>query len=147
MPKKTDARTVPYCSAIIGDSQKTAKTPRRATAISIPIARAISLPSNHLTIDRETVTPPISVPQPKSAKPTQASFAEAGIAGQKLLKKLYPKPPALNAGLSAYSLIKAPITIREPDRRNVKRTPILSRMIPAKMRKKKNTLIKNSLPP
>ena len=54
-------------------------TPKRAKAISDPIARAISLPLNHFTIPRETMIPAISVPQPKSMKPMAASFAEAGI--------------------------------------------------------------------
>jgi hypothetical protein len=39
----------------------------------------------------------------------------------------------------------APITISEADSRPVKRMPILSRIIPAKMRKKQKTLRKYSL--
>ena len=40
----------------------------------------------------------------------------------------------------------APSTITEPERMAVKRTPILSRMMPAKMRKNTNTLRKGSEP-
>ena len=42
--------------------------------------------------------------------------------------------------VSAYQLITAPISITQPERSAVKRTPILSRMIPAKIRKKIKTL-------
>ena len=61
-----------------GESEKTAKTPTRAMAISSPMARAISLPSNHLAIAFETVMPAISIPHPKIMKPSDASLAEAG---------------------------------------------------------------------
>ena len=54
-------------------------TPRRANAISEPIANAISRPLNHLTIPRLTVIPAISTPQPKIMKPTAANLADAGI--------------------------------------------------------------------
>ena len=54
-------------------------TPRRANAISEPIANAISRPLNHLTIPRLTVIPPISAPQPNSMKPSAANLAEEGI--------------------------------------------------------------------
>ena len=54
-------------------------TPRRARAISEPIARAISLPLNHLTIPRLTVMPAISQPHPKIMKPQAANFADAGM--------------------------------------------------------------------
>ena len=54
-------------------------TPRRARAISEPIARAVSLPLNHLTIPRLTVIPAISHPHPNIIKPIAASLAEAGI--------------------------------------------------------------------
>jgi hypothetical protein len=54
-------------------------TPRRASAISEPIANAISRPLNHLTIPRETVIPAISQPQPKIMKPQAANLAEAGM--------------------------------------------------------------------
>ena len=46
----------------------------------------------------------------------------------------------MKLSLTAYHLMQAPISITAPERRAVKRTPILSRMIPAKMRKKTNTL-------
>ena len=41
--------------------------PIRAHAISSPIANAISLPLNHLTMIFDTVIPAISMPTPKSA--------------------------------------------------------------------------------
>ena len=54
-------------------------TPRRASAISEPIARAISRPLNHFTIPRLTVMPAISQPHPKIMKPQAANLADAGI--------------------------------------------------------------------
>lgn len=45
-----------------------------------------------------------------------------------------------NALLTAYQLIRPPQTITTPERMAVKRTPILSRMMPAKIRKKTKTL-------
>jgi len=62
-----------------GEPNITTATPTRAIAISTPIARAISLPLNHLTIPLETVIPAISTPQPNSMKPIADIFAEAGI--------------------------------------------------------------------
>ena len=58
-------------------------TPKRASAISEPIASAVSRPLNHFTIPRDTVMPAISQPQPKIMKPQAASLAEAGIPAQK----------------------------------------------------------------
>ena len=54
-------------------------TPKRAKAISEPMAKAVSRPLNHLTIPRDTVMPPISVPQPKIINPMAATLAEAGM--------------------------------------------------------------------
>ena len=54
-------------------------TPKRASAISDPMASAISRPLNHLTIPRDTVIPAISTPQPKIMKPIAANLADAGI--------------------------------------------------------------------
>ena len=65
--------------AMAGDANTTTATPKRAIAISIPMAKAISLPLNHFTIPRETVIPAISAPHPKIIKPMAESFAEAGI--------------------------------------------------------------------
>ena len=107
---------------------------------------------------RETVIPAISVPQPKIMKPMAASLAEAGIPSYhgvifhhasgrlsmlsiKVLKEL-----ASNESVTANQLRPAPITITMPDSTAVKRTPILSRMMPAKIRKKTNTLRKGSEP-
>ena len=54
-------------------------TPRRANAISDPMASAISWPLNHFTMPRETIMPAISTPQPKIIKPIAANLADAGI--------------------------------------------------------------------
>ena len=54
-------------------------TPRRASAISDPIANAISRPLNHFTIPLDTVMPAISQPHPKIMNPQAANFAEAGM--------------------------------------------------------------------
>ena len=70
-----------------GDKRNTANTPKRAIAISKPIANAISLPVNHFTIALETVIPAIYTPQPKMAKPAEANFALAGKEVQKEFKK------------------------------------------------------------
>ena len=77
---------IPPCSANTGDKRNTANTPKRAMAISIPIANAISLPLNHFTIPFDTVTPAISTPQPKIAKPIDAILADAGNEGQNELR-------------------------------------------------------------
>ena len=45
-----------------------------------------------------------------------------------------------NPSVSAYQLIVAPTSITAPESSAVKRTPILSRMIPANIRKKMKTL-------
>ena len=76
--KITGACTVSNFLDSQGEIHKAPATPRRATAISMPIASAIDLPLNHLTIARDTVTPAISVPQPKSMKPRQAQRAVGG---------------------------------------------------------------------
>ena len=54
-------------------------------AISSPIARAISLPSNHLAIVFETVMPAISIPHPNIMNPSDASLALAGNDTHQLL--------------------------------------------------------------
>ena len=76
--KITGASTVSNFLESQGETRKIIQTPKRASAISTPIARAISLPLNHLTIARDTVTPAISVPQPKIMNPRQASRAVGG---------------------------------------------------------------------
>ena len=80
-PKATerDTFTLPPNLAKKGEKIIQVATPRRASAISEPIASAISRPLNHFTTPRDTVMPPISAPQPKSIKPMAASLAEAGI--------------------------------------------------------------------
>ena len=51
----------------------------RAIAISNPMAKAISLPLNHLARAFETVVPAISQPQPNIIKPSDAILALAGM--------------------------------------------------------------------
>ena len=74
----TGATTVPKWLAMMGEMENMANTPTRAIAISRPIARAISLPLNHLAMAFDTVVPAISQPQPKSMKPKHAILALAG---------------------------------------------------------------------
>ena len=54
-------------------------TPKRANAISEPIAIAVSRPLNHFTIPRDTVIPAISTPQPNIINPIAATLADAGM--------------------------------------------------------------------
>ena len=80
-PKATERETsiCPPSFAKYGEKIMQVATPRRASAISEPMARAVSRPLNHFTIPRLTVMPAISAPQPKIMKPTAAIFADAGI--------------------------------------------------------------------
>ena len=121
---------------IIGESHIAPNTPSRAIAISKPIAKAISLPLNHLASILLTVVPAISAPHPKIMKPNIASLAEPGIAGHQALS--HSTVLASAQDIPKY-LIAAPITMSEAESRPVKRTPILSRIIPAIIRKP-NTL-------
>ena len=133
--KATGATTEPSnFVASHGESDRTAKTPRRAIAISSPMANAISLPSNHLAMARDTVIPAISQPQPKIMKPRQASFALPGIETHHELSHSF-MAEAWNQSLMATYLMAAPITMSDAERVPVKRMPILSRMIPATIRK------------
>ena len=52
----------------------------------------------------------------------------------------------MKLSLTAYHLMMAPTSITAPESTAVKRTPILSRMMPAKMRKNTNTLRNTSEP-
>ena len=80
-PKATERETSirPNILAMTGENIIHVATPKRANAISEPIARAISLPLNHFTIPRETVIPAISTPQPNIINPIADNLAEAGI--------------------------------------------------------------------
>ena len=80
-PKATERVTLmlPPSLAKKGEKIMQVATPRRAKAISEPIANAISRPLNHFTIPRETVIPAISQPHPKIMNPQAANLAEAGI--------------------------------------------------------------------
>ena len=128
---------------IIGAIHMTAKTPRRAMAISSPMARAISLPSNHLAMALETVVPAISHPHPKIMNPSEAILALPGNATHQLLSHAQ-RDVVWNQSEIPTNLIEAPITISDAESSPVNRIPILSRMIPAKIRKKTKTLRKYS---
>ena len=80
-PKATerDTLTSPPKLATRGENIMHVPTPRRASAISEPIAMAISRPLNHLTMPRLTVMPAISTPQPKIMKPMALNLADAGM--------------------------------------------------------------------
>ena len=121
-------------SLIIGESHIAAKTPKRAIAISRPMASAISLPLNHFARILLTVVPAISQPQPKIMNPNIASLALPGIEGHQALS--HSTVLASAQEIPQY-LIAAPITMRLALSKPVKRTPILSRMIPAIIRKPK----------
>ena len=128
---------------IIGASHITAKTPSRAMAISRPIASAISLPWNHLAMAFETVVPAISHPQPKIMKPSEAIFALPGNEVHQLSSQ--PQSCVVwNQSVMPTNLTVAPSTISPADSRPVKRMPILSRMMPANIRKNTNTFRKYS---
>lgn len=127
----------------IGASHITAKTPRRAMAISSPMARAISLPWNHLAMDFDTVVPAISQPQPKIMKPSEATLALPGKDTHQLSSQAQSSV-VWNHSEMPTSLMAAPATMSEAESMPVKRMPILSRMMPAKMRKKTKTLRKYS---
>ena len=128
---------------ISGDIHMTANTPRRAIDISTPMARAISLPSNHFAIAFDTVVPAISQPQPKIMKPNEAILALPGNDTHQLSSHSH-KAVLSNHSLTPTSLMDAPITIMDADSSPVKRMPILSRIMPANIRKKKNTFRKYS---
>ena len=74
-----ETSTLPPKVANMGEKIMHVATPSRASAISEPMASAISRPLNHLTMPRLTVIPAISTPQPKIMNPTALSFAEEGI--------------------------------------------------------------------
>lgn len=127
-----------------GERRNTANTPKRAIAISKPMARAISFPLNHFAIAFDTVTPPISTPHPKIMNPIEANLAVGGKLVQNESRNLYSPQSGENRSLIAYNFIEAPITIIAPDKIPVKRIPILSSIIPAKIRKNAKTLRKYS---
>ncbi len=77
-------------------------------------------------------------------KPKAASLALPGMAVHHDDSHWSKAVPA-NQSLMAYSLMQAPTNITDADSTPVKRTPILSRMIPAMMRKP-NTLSIYSAP-
>ena len=119
---------------MMGAIHITAKTPRRAMAISRPIARAISLPLNHLASTLDTLVPSISQPQPKIIKPSEAILALAGISTHQLSSQP-AKAVAWNHSLMPTNLMAAPSTIRPAESTPEKRTPSLSSMTPAMIRK------------
>ena len=78
--------------------------------------------------------PSISHPQPKIIKPRDASFALPGISTHQLPSQSQNAVP-WNQSLTAMNLISAPATISPAERIPEKRTPSLSRMTPAIIRK------------
>ena len=100
-----------------------------------PIANAISLPLNHFARILLTVVPAISQPQPNIIKPNIAIFAEPGIEVHHELSHTISLAPN-HSEIPTY-LIAAPSTISEAESSPVNRTPILSKMIPAKIKKPK----------
>ena len=74
-----DTSMSPPSFANTGENIIHVATPRRASAISEPMAKAISRPLNHFTIPRDTVMPAISTPQPKIMNPIAANLADAGM--------------------------------------------------------------------
>ena len=127
-------RDPPNDLLMIGAIHITANTPRRAMAISSPIARAISLPLNHLARIFDTLVPSISQPQPNIINPREAIFALAGISTHQLPSH-WAKAVAWNHSLIPMNLIAAPITIKPAERIPEKRTPSLSSITPAISRK------------
>ena len=123
------------CSEMSGEKNIAAKTPIRAIDISKPIANAISLPLNHFARILLTVVPAISQPQPNIIKPNIAIFAEPGIEVHHELSHAISLAPN-HSEIPTY-LIAAPSTISEAESSPVNRTPILSKMIPAKIKKPK----------
>ena len=68
VPTKTDVG-ISKALAIRGDPNNARNEPKRAKAISVPIASAISLPLNHFTIILDTVIPAPSAPTQNNANP------------------------------------------------------------------------------
>ena len=122
-----------WAFAMMGDIHMTANTPMRAMAISMPMASESSWPSNHLAMALETVVPAISHPHPKIMKPRDAILALPGRATHQLSSQPQ-KAVVWNQSEMPMYLMIAPPTMRDADRVPVKRTPILSRMMPAMMR-------------
>ena len=80
------------------------------------------------------MVPAISQPQPNTMNPREAILALPGIATHQLSSQ--PQNAVVwNQSLTPTSFMQAPATISEVDRMPVKRTPILSSMIPASIRK------------
>ena len=129
----TGATTEPILSAMIGEMEKMANTPTRAIAISRPMARAISLPLNHLAMAFDTVVPAISQPQPNIMNPSDAILALAGMLTHHVLSHS-AKAVAWNQSVMPIYFITAPANIMLAESSPVKRTPILSRITPAMMR-------------
>ena len=97
-----------------GDIHITANTPRRAMAISTPMASDISLPLNHLAMALDTVVPAISQPQPNIMKPREAILALPGSAVHQLLSHSQNAVP-WNQELIPTYFMHAPITINDAE--------------------------------
>ena len=112
-----------------GESTKAIAVPSLAIASCAPIAKAISLPLNHLAMERVTATPAISLPRPNSIHPTYASHSE-GLAIPTELCIQFARPLPLKLEEMAYATIAAPPTIIPTKIEPVTLTPHLSRSIP-----------------
>ena len=99
------------------------------------MAKANSRPLNHLTIIFETVMPAISIPTPNMAYPTEAHSTWVEITAPKI-ETLAP-PKSLE---TAQYLMATPTTMMPAAITPVKRTPILSRIIPPKININRKTL-------
>ncbi len=80
------------------------------------------------------MVPAISQPQPKIIKPRAAILALAGIAVHQEPIQAH-RPVVWNQSEIPTNLMQAPKSISEAESTPVRRTPILSRIIPAKIRK------------
>ena len=123
-PRKATAAT-PYLRAMGMAAARPTAVPMRAPASCSPMAVAISLPLNHLTMTLDTVMPATSTPMPKKAKPMAATHTWV----------LTGKP-----AVSPNQQVATPKTMTREDRMPVKRTPFLSRMMPPMMSMKAKTL-------
>ncbi len=131
-PIKTGAETSLNCIATGKPVEIANAVPNLAIDNCKPIARANSLPLNHFTIILETVIPAISTPTPNIAYPIAANMTLAFQPNNSV--------PDREVADTAQYFMLVPIIIIIADIKPVKRTPILSRIIPPITRKKRNTL-------
>jgi hypothetical protein len=123
-PSNATADT-PYLRAMGMAAARPTAVPMRAPASCSPMAVAISLPLNHLTMTFDTVMPATSTPMPKKENPMAATHTCVRTG----------KPET-----SPIQHMATPKTITREARMPVKRTPFLSRMMPPMMSMNANTL-------